>query len=43
MKEYWMFGKNPCKAALENKDRVILEIRAVDTILDELNYLIPKA
>jgi 23S rRNA (guanosine2251-2'-O)-methyltransferase len=43
MKEYWMFGKNPCKAALENKDRVILEIRAVDTILDELNYLIPKS
>jgi len=43
MKEYWMFGKNTCKAALENKDRTVLEIRAVENVVKELSHLISKS
>lgn len=43
MKEYWMFGKNTCKAALKNKERTVLEIRAVENVVNELSHLMPKS
>lgn len=32
---YWIFGKNSCKAVLQNQDREILEIRAITSLTEE--------